>query len=68
MGHLDLQLVNGKLEARMGAAWSAVEVYDNTKNQLRVELFGNGEVATVTMKDGRAESIQFEGLTFARVP
>jgi CubicO group peptidase (beta-lactamase class C family) len=68
MGHLELRLVNGKLEARMGAAWSAVEVYDNTKNQLRVELFGGGEVVTVTMKDGRAESLELGGLTYSRVP
>ena len=68
MGHLEVQLVKGKLEARMGAAWTAIEVFDNTKNQLRVEFFGGGEVMTVEMKDGRADSIRFEDLTFSRVP
>lgn len=68
LGHLELRMVNGKLEAQMGAAWSAIEVYDNTKNQLRVELFGGGEVITVGVKDGRADSVLFEGLTFSRVP
>jgi CubicO group peptidase (beta-lactamase class C family) len=68
MGHLEVQLVNGKLEARMGAAWTAIEVFDNTKNQLRVEFFGGGEVMTVEMKDGRADSIRFQDLIFSRVP
>ena len=31
----------------MGAARSPVEVFDATKNQLRVELFGRGSVAEV---------------------
>ena len=60
--------MNGKLEARMGAAWTAIEVFDNTKNQLRVEFFGGGEVMTVEMKDGRADSIRFQDLNFSRVP
>jgi CubicO group peptidase (beta-lactamase class C family) len=67
-GHLALQVVNGKLEARMGAAWSAVEVFDASKNQLRVELFGSGEVVNVTMSDGRASALTLTGTTFQRVP
>lgn len=66
-GRFELRLVDGKLEARAGAAWSAVEVYDATRNQLRVELFGSGEVATVTMKDGIAESIMVGRTTVRRV-
>jgi CubicO group peptidase (beta-lactamase class C family) len=66
-GRLEIAVVGGKLEARMGAAWSAVEVFDNTRNQLRTELFGNGQVATVEMKDGRAESVVTAGATFRRV-
>jgi hypothetical protein len=66
IGRLELSLVNGKLEARMGAAWSRVEVYDNTKNQLRVELFGNGEVVNVEMKDGKAETLTISGTKFTR--
>jgi hypothetical protein len=58
--------VNGKLEARMGAAVTAVEVYDNTKNQLRFELFGNGTVVTVEMKDGRAETLTFDNQSYVR--
>jgi CubicO group peptidase (beta-lactamase class C family) len=66
IGRLELSVVNGKLEARMGAAWSRVEVYDNTKNQLRVELFGNGEVVNVEMKDGKAETLTISGTKFTR--
>ena len=61
-------VVNGKLEARMGAAWSAVEVYDNTKNQLRVEVFGSGSVVTVEMAGGHAIGLTMDGATFKRVP
>jgi hypothetical protein len=57
----------GKLEARFGAAWSAVETYDAAANQLRVEPFGSGEVVTVTMEGGRAASLRMESLTFTRV-
>lgn len=68
LGHLEISVREGKLEARMGAAWSAVEVYDNTRNQLRVELFGSGAVATVQMKDGQADDVTAFGTTFRRVP
>jgi CubicO group peptidase (beta-lactamase class C family) len=66
-GRLVLSVVNGKLEARAGTAWSAVEVYDAAKNQLRVELFGAGEVATVTMRRGTGDAIDLGGMKFRRV-
>lgn len=59
--------VNGKLEAHLGAAWSAIEVFDNTKNLLRIALFGNGEVVTVTMADGKATALSFGGNEYRRV-
>lgn len=67
MGKLRIEAVNGKLEAHLGAAWSAIEVFDNTKNQLRIALFGNGEVMNVEMKDGRAVAVSFAGSEFVRV-
>jgi CubicO group peptidase (beta-lactamase class C family) len=67
LGRLELREVNGKLEARMGAAWSAIEVYDHTKNQLRIEIFGNGEVVTVEMMNGRARALSFGGRQFVRI-
>ncbi|MBL0940269.1 MAG: serine hydrolase [Gemmatimonadaceae bacterium] len=69
MGTLVLSLnADGSLEARMGSAWSAVEVYDATKNQLRVELFGSGGVMTMNVDGDRVVSVNFEGFTFTRVP
>jgi CubicO group peptidase (beta-lactamase class C family) len=67
MGKLRLAQVNGKLEANLGAAWSAVEVFDNAKNQLRVALFGNGEVVNVEMKDGKAVALSFAGNEYRRI-
>ena len=63
-GRLQISVVNGNLEARMGSAWSAVEVFDNTKNRLRVELFGSGQVMDVEIKDGRAVSMNLGGIVF----
>ena len=67
-GRLQISVVNGKLEARIGNAWSAVEVFDNTKNRLRVELFGSGQVMDVEMKDGRAVAMNIGGIVFGRLP
>ena len=67
MGHLRIDVVNGKLEGHLGAAWSAVEVFDNTKNLLRVDFFGNGQVVNVEMKDGKAVGLSFSGNDFKRV-
>ena len=68
MGHLELQVANGRLEARMGAARSAVDLFDRRKNQLRLELFGSPVVATVEMRGGRAQAITMSKLTYRRVP
>jgi CubicO group peptidase (beta-lactamase class C family) len=65
-GRLVVTEVNGKLEAKLGAAWSAIEVYDHTKNQLRIEIFGEGEIVNVEMVDGRAVAWEFGGLRFTR--
>jgi len=67
MGRLRLDEVNGKLEAHLGDAWSAIEVFDNTKNLLRIALFGSGEVVTVTMADGKATALTFGGNEYKRV-
>ena len=66
MGKLRLTQVNGKLEANLGAAWSAVEVFDNVNNKLRIALFGGGEVVSVEMKDGKAVALSFGGSEFKR--
>jgi hypothetical protein len=68
MGTLVLSVnPQGKLEARMGAAWSAVEVYDGTRNQLRVELFGGGTVLTMEVAGDQVVSATMGGVTYSRV-
>jgi CubicO group peptidase (beta-lactamase class C family) len=67
-GRLQIGVANGKLEARLGSAWSAIEVFDNTKNRLRVELFGSGQVVDVEVKDGQPVSMNLGGIVFRRAP
>ena len=65
-GRIVFSVVNGKLEARAGAAWSRVEVFDGANNALRVELTGSGEVARFTMDGGRAVRVEIGGTVFER--
>jgi CubicO group peptidase (beta-lactamase class C family) len=65
-GTVELRVVDGRLRATAGAAQSAVEVYDASRNQLRVELSGSGSVVTVDLEDGRAVRITWDGNTFVR--
>jgi CubicO group peptidase (beta-lactamase class C family) len=66
VGSLELRVVDGRLRAISGAAQSAVEVFDASKNQLRVALTGGGTVMTVEMENGRAVRLRWGGNTFAR--
>jgi hypothetical protein len=67
LGSLVLELnPEGKLEARAGAAWSAVEVYDGTRHQLRVELFGSGSVLAMNLEGDRVVGATLNGQTFRR--
>jgi CubicO group peptidase (beta-lactamase class C family) len=68
MGTLELTLnPQGKLEARAGAAWSAVEVYDGTRHQLRVELFGSGSVLTMEVEGDQVVAAGLGGVRYQRV-
>jgi hypothetical protein len=66
-GRVALSVVNGKLEARAGKAWSAVEVYDNTKHQLRVELSGEGTLVQMQIERDRAVAAVVDGVLYRRV-
>jgi CubicO group peptidase (beta-lactamase class C family) len=66
-GRIELAVVNGKLEARAGAARSEVEVYDNTKHQLRVELTGGGTVVQMEVEGDRAVAAVVDGVRYRRV-
>ena len=56
------------LRARMGVAESKVEVYDATKDKLRVELFGGGGVVEAVFPEGAAQAseLKLEGASFRR--
>lgn len=66
-GRITIEEVDGRLEARAGQAWSAVEVYDHTKHQLRVELTGSGVVMTMEVEGDRAVAAVIDGTRFTRV-
>ena len=67
-GTLRLSVQQGHLFARMGVAESKVEVYDATKDKLRVELFGGGGVVEAVFPEGaaRASELKLEGASFRR--
>jgi CubicO group peptidase (beta-lactamase class C family) len=67
-GTLELRVNGAKLEASMGVARSAVEVYDATANKLRVELFGGGDVVEAIFPDGaaRAAELRLEDVSYRR--
>lgn len=66
-GRLVFTVVNDKLEARAGQAWSTVEVFDGANNALRVELTGSGSVARFGLENGRAVWVEIGGVVFRRV-
>jgi len=67
-GTLELKVSGERLEAVMGVAESPVEVYDASRDELRVELFGSGGVLRAVFAEGdtRAREIVFEKVRFAR--
>ena len=66
-GRIELRVVNGKLEAQAGVARSSVEVYDNAKHQLRVELTGGGTVVQMEVEGERAVAAVVDGVRYQRV-
>jgi CubicO group peptidase (beta-lactamase class C family) len=66
-GRVELSVVNGRLEARAGAAWSPVEVYDAAKHQLRVELTGGGTVVQMEVEGDRVVAAVVDGVRYRRV-
>ncbi len=65
---MEWKVVDEKLEVTMGLLWSAIELYDGEKNQLRVELTGGGQVIEFSVTEDRAESLTYLNREFARVP
>lgn len=67
-GTMTWRAVAGGLEVRMGVAASRAEVYDAAKDQLRVELFGSGSVASFEFPagGGPAAAVTLNGQRFER--
>ena len=67
LGTVQVLETDGKLEARFGAAWSAVETFDASANHLRVEPCGSGQVVSVSMENGHAAALRIGPDTFTRI-
>lgn len=58
----------GKLEYRWGALYGPVEIFDASKDQMRFEIVGSGNVISFTFpQSGPASSISLQGVKFTRV-
>lgn len=59
----------GKLDYRWGALYGPVEIFDASKDEMRIEIVGSGNVVSFTFPpNGPASSISLQGVTFARIP
>jgi len=69
LGRMQWTFANGHLKVKMGLAEGNVEVYDGTKNQLRVDLLGGGSVVTFVVPEGtpRPSKLKFLDYDFVRV-
>ena len=67
-GEIVVSVNDGKLEASMGPLWSAVEAFDASRDLLRVEVTGRGQVVKVHF-DGKqaAQRLEIDGDMFSRV-
>ena len=67
-GRVEARVEQGRLVVRMGLMSAVAEVFDGTKDQMRVELIpGQGQVITFAVTGDRAESVSSDGQVFARV-
>ena len=58
----------GKLDYRWGALYGPVEIFDASKDQMRIEIVGSGNVVSFTFPpSGPASSISLQGVKFTRV-
>jgi len=68
-GRMEWRSVDGRLEATIGIMQSAATVYDSSKNQLRVELQGGGQVVEFRFSEGSgsATSLLYDDQVYDRV-
>jgi CubicO group peptidase (beta-lactamase class C family) len=68
-GELTFTLRDNRLEYSWGVLDGPVEIFDASRLQMRIEVAGTGTPVTFTFSgSGPAQSIQVQGVTFARVP
>ena len=68
-GTLTFTLQGGRLAYRWGALYGPAEIFDATKEQLRIEIAGSGTVVAFEFPGaGPARSIQVQGVTLTRKP
>jgi CubicO group peptidase (beta-lactamase class C family) len=66
-GTVVFKMCGGKLQYRWGDLYGPVEIYDASKNQMRVIIAGSGNVATFSFpQTGAAQSVELQGVTFKR--
>ncbi len=61
-GALVFTLEGDSLHYRWGAVYGPAEVYDATKNQLRIEVAGSGNVVTFTFPSTNAPAATVEAM------
>ena len=66
-GRMEWRVINSKLVASVGVLRSETEVFDATKDILRVELTpGQGEIVKFIFSGDRAERAEYQGMVFTR--
>ena len=67
-GTLTFTLKDGALHYQWGAAYGIAQIFDGTKQQLRIELAGSGKVVTFNFPAGaaQAQSVEVLGATLLR--
>lgn len=66
-GTIVFKMCGGKLQYRWGDLYGPVEIYDASKNQMRLTIAGSGNVASFSFpQSGGAESVELQGVTFKR--
>jgi CubicO group peptidase (beta-lactamase class C family) len=66
-GTIVFKMCGGKLQYRWGDMYGPVEIYDASKNQMRLTIAGSGNVASFSFpQTGSAESFELQGVTFKR--
>ncbi len=66
-GTISFTVRDGRLVYRWGALYGPVEIFDASKNQMRVETAGSGNVVSFVFGDGGpAQSLELQRVTFRR--